>query len=169
MQDETTGVDENYKKYITKLVAKTLLHVRKGSSPIRSVRFGHKQIKEKNQESGRNIVSDVQDYLWSKGIMCYRRERDRVLIISLFKDSQTLNWIYFIGKELFRMTALLLVMTVLTEQPKAVRFAFAAIGIIWAGGFNMIPLTISFYKQAYRGYKIWNKEISTIFSPAEGE
>lgn len=165
----TTSVDEDYKDLVIRLAEKTLIYAKAGSSPLKRVEFNEKPMKAKNQESGRNILSDVQDYLWSRGIMCYRRERERVLIISLFKDSQTLNWIYFIGKELFRMTALLLVMTVLTEQPKAVRFAFAAIGIIWAGGYNMIPLTISFYKQSYRGYKIWNKEISTIFSPADKE
>lgn len=169
VQDKTTGVDENYKKYVVRQAAKTLLYVKKGSSPIRSVRINDKSMKEKNRESGRNVLSDVQDFLWSKGIMCYRRERDSVLIVSLFQDSQTLNWFFFIGKELFRMTALLLVMTVLTEQPKAVRFAFAAVGILWAGGLKVIPLTISFYKQSFRGYKIWNKEVPTIFSPDEGE
>ena len=169
MHNNTTGVDESYKEFVCKLAEKTLHYVKIGSSPIKRVEFHDKPMKEKNQESGRNILSDVQDYLWSKGIMCYRRERDRVLIVSLFKDSQTLNWVYYIGKELFRMTVLLLVMTVLTEQPKAVRFAFAAIGIIWAGGFNMIPLTISFYKQSFRGYKIRNKEIPTIFSLSEEE
>ena len=62
MQDKTTIVDENYKKYVIRQAARTLFYVRKGSSPIRSVRINDKSMKEKNRESGRNVLSDVQAF-----------------------------------------------------------------------------------------------------------
>ena len=162
MNNKMAQIDEHYMDIVIKLAERTILISKTGKSPIKRVEFNEEHIRNAKETTGRNILADVQDYLWTKGITCYRR--DKALFTSKLNEFQTLNWFYYVGKELFRTVALLLVLSVLTEQSKLLWTAFVIIGFLWSGIYRLIPLTVSYYVQSCRGYDIWTRRVKTIFT-----